>query len=329
LPLGEGMTTRRQFIQASALAALAPIRVLAQQRKPVKIGVLLPRPPAQSNYAPAFTKRLEELGYREDGMLKAIYRPVDGRVERYPAMARELVTEKCDLFLAFGMAPARALRDLRSATPSVFLAVEGDPVRGGVISSLRRPDGNITGVYIPAEAMVAKRVEMAREMLPLKRLLVLSDAGSKHLVEPARAVAEARGIRFSVTQFTQVPYDYAAAFQNAFTNKADAVVMTGGPRFSSDIHAISALLLKHRLPGIGFAVQHADAGILLTLSANQEKAARRLAEVVVQVLNGANPADIPVEQTDEFELVVNLRTARALGVKIPQSVLVRATRLIE
>jgi len=316
---------RRELLLAGVAAAL-PARALAQ-RKPVKIGALLPRPPAQSNYAPALLKRLDELGYRDGAGMTFVYRATDA-VERLPAMARELAGEKCDLFVAFGAPGARALRDLRSRVPTVFLSIEGDPVRAGIVTSLRQPEGNITGVFIPAEELVAKRIEILREILALRRLLVLSDPGSKNLLAKARSVSEPAGIRIIAAEFERVPYDYAGAFEHAGSEQAQAFMTTGGPRFSTDTPAIVALMLKHRLPGIGFVVQHVEAGMLMSLSSNQQKAARRTAELAVQVLKGARPESIPVEQADEFELAINSSTAKALGVKIPESVLARATKII-
>ena len=318
---------RRELLLASLVAAL-PAGALAQ-RKPVKIGVLLPRPPAESNYAPAFIKRLEELGYREGSAAILVYRHVEGIVERYPAAARELATEKCALYVAFGMAPAHALRALRSGVPTVFLAIEGEPVRAGLVSNLRRPDGNLTGVYIPAEEMLVKRIEILREVFPVKRLFLLTDPGSRHLLDIARGAAEHAGIRLTLFEFKTPPYDYAGAFEYARSQEVEAMMLLTGPRFSSDMRTIAELSLKHRLLSVSFALRHVEAGVLLMLSANQAKAARRTAELAVQVLKGAKPADIPVEQADEFELAINSTTANRLGVRIPESVLARATRIVQ
>lgn len=163
--------------------------------------------------------------------------------------------------------------------PLIFLAVNYDPLERGLVGSLRRPDRNTTGVYLPQNEMVAKRVEIMREILPVaRRFLVLADAFSKHQIAAA---------------------------------------------------TLSALALKLRLPTIGVVAQQVAAGFLLSLNADAAKATRRVAEIGARILKGAKPADIPVEQADEFELVINAKTARSLGVKIPESVMARATRIIQ
>ena len=144
-----------------------------------------------------------------------------------------------------------------------------------------------------------------------------------------RKAAELAGTRLTLAEFKTPPYDYKAAFEQGRKEQAEALMLLTGPRFSTDVRTIAALALTHRLPSISFAVQHADAGLLLTLSANQAKAARRTAEVAVQVLKGAKPVDIPVEQSDEFDFAVNVKTAKALGIKIPEIVFARATRIVQ
>lgn len=322
------MTSRRRFLFAAALGAIAPADVLAQQ-KMVRVGVLSPRALSASAYAPHLVRRLEELGYRDGSAMVLEYRSSDGVVERYAALARELIERRCDLVITLGLLPARALRDARAQMPVVFLAIEGDPVKDGLVSNLRRPEGNLTGVYIPQEAMVGKRFEVLREVLPVRRLLVLADPTGKAQVEIARRNAELAGIELTIVQFSRPPYDFDAAFAQGLRARVEAAMLLDSPRFSNDRAEISALMLKHRLPSISYSVQHAEAGMLMSFSANQLKFARRAAEIGVQILKGAKPADIPVEQADEFELTINARTAKALGVKIPESVLARATRIVQ
>lgn len=322
------MTSRRQFVLATALGAIAPAQVLAQAKR-VRVGMLAPRQLGESGYAPHLVRRLEELGYRDGRTMALEYRNAEGVADRYPKLARELLEKNCAVIFAFGTAPAQALRAARSPVPVVFLAIERDPVKAGIVSDLRRPDGNATGVYIPQEAMVGKRFEILREALPVRRLLVLVDPLSKPLLDSATRAAELTGMRLTVVEFSRPPYDFEGALETGREAQAEALMLLGSARFSDERASLSALLLKHRLPSITFSAQHAEAGFLLAFSANQSKAARRAAEIGVQILKGVKPADIPVEQADEFELVVNLKTAKALSLKIPYAVLARATRVIE
>jgi len=310
------------------MAGIAASLPVLAQGKPAKVGILVARPLAESNYVPAILRRLEELGYRDGESMTLVGRSTDGISERYPVLARELLEQNCDVVISLGILAARALRSAGSAIPVVFLATEGDPVKAGLVSDLRRPDGNNTGVYIPQEAMVAKRMEILREAVPVRRALVLADQLDKHLLQQARSSAELLKLQLTITEFSRAPYDYQGAFDAARKASVQALIMLGSGVFSTDRRVIGALLTTHRLPSIGLSVQQAEAGFLLSFSANHVKAARRVAELAVQVLKGSKPADIPVEQADEFELLINGKTAKSLGISMPQSILARATRIV-
>ena len=315
---------RRDFLFAGALGAIAPASVFAQGR-PVKIGMLGPSPLKQSIYAPGIVRRLAELGYQD-----VEYRSAEGSVDLYVKQARELIDLKCDLIFAVGTeAPARALQDARSPAPMVFLAVSYDPVDKGIVSNLRRPDRNTTGVYVPQDALVAKRVEIMREVLPsARRFLVFADVFSQDQIGAARKAAERVRFQLTVTEFSKRPYDYAGAFDAGRKAKAEAFMALASPVFAVERAALAGLLVKYRLPSVGTSVAQADEGFLLGFSANVAKVSQRVAELGVRILKGAKPADIPVEQADEFELAVNAKTAKALGIKIPESVFARATRIV-
>jgi len=316
------MVSRRRFIQLSALGAAVPMRVLAQART-AKIGMLGPTALSRSVYAPDLVQRLRELGYRD-----IEYRSSEGSVEIYEKQARELVQMKCDLFFAVGTeAPARALRDAGARAPVIFLAVSYDPVAKGIVQNLRQPEGNATGVYIPQGALVAKRLEIMREVLPsAKRMLLFADVFSRDYVTDARAAAERMRFDLTVVDFPKRPYDYAAAFASARNPQASMVLPS--PVFALERVELAGLAEKHKLPLIGSSPAQADAGFLLVYTANVAKVSQRTAELGARILRGAKPADIPVEQADEFELIVNAKAAQALGVKIPPSVLARASRLV-
>jgi putative ABC transport system substrate-binding protein len=314
---------------AGVIGAVAPALIFAQTR-PTRIGMLGPRSLAESNYAPGVVRRLAELGYRDGAGTVIEYRSTDGYAERFPKLARDLIDLKCDVIFAIGAEQAaRALQDARSPAPVVFVAVDYDPLEKGIVDSLRRPDRNTTGVYVPQNALVAKRLEIMREVIPTaRRFLVFSDMFTRDQISAARNATDAAGVQLTVIEFSRQPYDYENAFQAGLNAKVQAAIVLSSPVFSTNRSKITALLAKHRLPGIASSLQHAEAGFLLGLNADAVKLTRRAAEIGVRILKGARPADIPVEQADEFELAVNAKTARMLGIKIPESVLARATRII-
>ncbi|HEV2431086.1 MAG TPA: ABC transporter substrate-binding protein [Burkholderiales bacterium] len=319
------MTTRRQLLYLGSLAMLTPWLVCAQARPP-RIGILSARPLAGSFYAAGVVKRLEELGYRNYE-----YRSVDGNIGRYPGLARELVEAKCDLMFAIGpVQPALALRDAQSRAPVVFLAVDYDPVEKGVVPSLSRPGGNITGIYVPQAELAAKRMQIMLEVAPgARRLLVFADVYSLEQLAAVRKAAEAARVELTTIEYSKPPYDYEAAFESGRKAGAQAFVGLASPVLAADTATLSALLVKYRLPGAGSSVPYAEAGFLLSYGADVTKVPRRAAEIGDRVLKGAKPGAIPVEQADEFVLAINGRTARMLAIKIPESVLARATRIIE
>jgi putative ABC transport system substrate-binding protein len=314
---------------AGVIGAVAPALIFAQTR-PMRIGMLGPRSLAESNYAPGVVRRLAELGYRDGAGAVIEYRSSEGFADRYPRLARELTALQCDLIFAIGTElVARALQDARSLAPLVFVAVDYDPLEKGIVGSLRRPDRNTTGVYVPENALVAKRLEVMHEVVPAaRRFLVLSDTIIQHLLPMARKAAEAAGVQLTIVEFSSQPYDYEKAFQAGLNAKVQAAIVLTSSVFSTDRRKITALLAKYRLPGIGGSLQNAEAGFLLGLTVDTAKFTRRAAEIGVRILKGARPADIPVEQADEFELAINAKTAQMLGIKIPESVLARATRII-
>jgi putative ABC transport system substrate-binding protein len=301
--------------------------VLAQNR-PVRIGMLGPFPLAKSLYAPGVVRRLEELGYRESNGAILEYRSSDGHADRYTKLARELIELKCDVIFAIGTEPAaRAVQTAGSSIPLVFLAADYDPVERGIVTSLRKPDRNSTGLYLQQYSLIAKRIEILREALPAaRRLILFTDVFSRDQLPSARTAAAAARFDLAVVEFTEQPYDFAGAVAG---HKAQALMVLSSPMFSSNAALIAGLLAKHRLPSIGSSVRHAEGGFLFSLGVDPSKVGRRVADLGARILKGSKPADIPVELADEFDLIINAKTARALGVKVPESVLARATRIVE
>ena len=324
------MTSRRRFIQIGALGAIAPACVFAQSR-PARIGILSGLPRDKSIFTPLLLQALSELGYREGSGMQLVFRSGDGTENLYPKLARELIDSKCDvIFALLNDLIARAFRDARTPIPVVFLANEYDPLEKGIVDNLRRPGGNITGVYSPSTALVAKGLEIMQEILPgAKRFLVLADIHSKdHLAALTRAAATL-GVQLTVVEYKEQPHDLVGAFETGRRQKVDAFVGLASPVFAGRRTELSALLAKNRLPAIVPIYMASESGSLVSYAVDLSKLTRRGAELGVKILKGAKPADIPVEQMDEYELVVNLKTAKTLGLKIPYSVLARATKVIE
>jgi len=214
--------------------------------------------------------------------------------------------------------------------PVVFYAVDFDPVEKGLVKNLRRPEWNMTGLYSPIESLAAKKLELAQDVLPqAKHFLVLSDFHSSDQLRALKAAAQARGARLTVVEFEQAPYDLAGAFETGRRAGVDGFIGLSSPFFGGRRAELGRLFVKYRMPALGARLSLQEPGYLAGYHFNFTKIARRTAEIMVQVLKGAKPADIPIEQADEFELVINLKTAKALGVKFPYSVLARATQVIE
>jgi putative tryptophan/tyrosine transport system substrate-binding protein len=324
------MSTRRQFITATVAwgAALATPGTFAQNGTVAKIGMLLPRPLKQSNYAVGIVSRLEELGYRQGSGMTFAWRSADGFVDRYAALARQLVALDCDLVFAVG--PEHTVRAVKEAGAKavVFLAVDYDPVEKGIVKSLRQPGAGITGIFMQQQGLVMKRLEILREVLPgARRFLVLSDVYSRDQVAAAKKAAAVAQVELQFAEFGKPPYDYEAAFSSA--GSVDGVVALASPVFATDAQSLAVLLAKRRLPGIGSSRNHVDAGLLFSFSADTPKVSRRTAELGIRMLKAPRGTEIPVEQADEFELAINAKTAKALGVKVPESVLARATRIVQ
>ncbi len=321
------MTTRRQVLLAGALGTLVTRYAVAQARAP-RVGILAPF--RNTILAPLILQRLAELGYRDGAGMLVELRSADGADDRYPKLARELIDARCDVIFALGNPASRALRDARTPVPVVFLAPDHDPLETGIVDSLGRPQGNITGVYSPAPALAAKRLELALEVLPgARRFLVLADVHSKDQLAALRKAVEVRRAQLIVAEYAQPPYDLAGAFDNGRRAGVDGVIAFNSPLWGTNRAALALLIANHRIPAFVTTTMSSDAGVLVAFGHSNAKLGRRAAELGARILKGTKPADIPVEQLAEYELVVNLKTARTLGVKIPQSVMARATKVIE
>jgi putative ABC transport system substrate-binding protein len=324
------MTTRRKVLFALGAVVLGIPTAPAQGLRK-RIGVLTSIDRDKSAFFPPFVKRLADLGYTEEKNIDIDYRSSSGDSQKLPSLARAVAGNNPDLIIALGtLADARAALATKPTAPIVFIAVNYDPREDGVVASYSHPEGNVTGVYVPTSAFGAKRLELAREMLPkLNRVLVLSDPFSAQQVKLVREAAAVNRIGVELLEFKAQPYDYDKAIRGGRLAHAQALITLASPVFQSDSASIAGLCLKHRLPVFGFLELQVAAGFLATYGAEAPAISARAAAIALRILQGAHPADVPVEQANDDFIAINQKTAKALGITIPQAVMFRADRLIE
>jgi putative ABC transport system substrate-binding protein len=323
---------RREFITLVGGAAAAwPLSVRAQQpAKLPTIGYLgASTPSLDSHRVGAFVQRLRELGWIEGRTVTIEYRWSEGRSERYPEIAAEFVRLKVDVIVATG-AGVPAAKQATSAIPIVF-PVAGDPVGGGFVATLARPGGNITGLSLQQTDVASKRVELLRDAVPgLRRMAILVNAGNVNAVlelGEVQAAGRTLGLAATTSEIRRAE-DIVSAFE-ALKGRADAVYVVAEPLVFSNRVRIHTLAMAARLPAIYNSREYVEMGGLMSYGPNFPDLFRRTADYVDKILRGAKPADLPVEQPTKFDLVINLTTAKALGLKIPESFLVRADEVIE
>jgi ABC-type uncharacterized transport system substrate-binding protein len=332
LPLG----SRRSLVFAIVVASLsAPLGALAQRRSKVfRVGFLSPRRrPASfaSDYYGAFPQRMNELGYVEGKNLLIEWRFADGEYDRLPRLAAELVQSKVDVILALGPPGAIAAQKATTAIPIVFV-MSTDPVAAGLIKSLARPGGNITGLLNLGVDLGAKHLEMLVTIVPkLPRVAVLvNPANPANTVALKTVEAAAEKVRVKVLPaMAQSAREIEGAFSRMSVEGVGAVMVALDPLFIQQGHQIAEQALKHRLPSIFANREYAEAGGLMSYGQNQVEIYQRAAVYVDKILKGAKPGDLPVEQPTKLELIINARIAKALGLSIPKLLLVSAEKVVQ
>jgi len=325
--------TRREFITLLGGAAVAwPLTARAQQpAKLPTIGYLGGGGPvSQRAWAEAFTQRLRELGWLEGRTIAIEYRWGEGRAERYSEIAAEFVQLKVDVILAGGTEAAIAAKQATSVIPIVF-PTAGDPVGSRLVASLARPGGNVTGLSNLGSNLAAKRLEIMREVVPgLGRLAVMANADySGGVTEREEIDAAARTIGLEVISLPiRRPEDIAPAFE-ALKRRADALYVVGDPLVNIQRVRINTFALATRLPTMYVQREYVEAAGLMSYGPNYLDLNRRAADYVDRILRGTKPGDLPIEQPTKFDLVINLITAKALGLEIPPTLLARADEVIE
>jgi putative ABC transport system substrate-binding protein len=321
---------RRDFLGSLGGAAIAWPLAAHGQRRPPTIGFLGPASATvMSAWTAAFAQRLHELGYVEGRTIAIEYRWADGRTERLAELAAELVRLKVDVIVTTGT-PVPLLKQATSTIPIVF-TIANDPVGGGLVTSLARPSGNATGLSQLAADLGGKRVEIMREVVPdLRRLAILANAGNPVTASERGQVQEAArslGLEI-VTSDVRRPDDIAPAIE-ALNGRVDALYIQTDPLMNTSRVRISSLALGARLPTLSGIREYVEAGVLMSYGPNFPDLFRRAADYVDKILHGAKPESLPVEQPTKFDLVLNLTTARVLGLNISETFLLRVDQLIE
>jgi putative tryptophan/tyrosine transport system substrate-binding protein len=323
---------RRDFIAlVGAAAASVPIAARAQQtRRLPTVGFLVPgTPESHGKWVAAFAQRLSELGWIEGRTLTIEYRWAEGRNERMAEYATEFVGLKVDVIVT-SAGGANAAKQATSVIPIIFAAY-GDPVAAGLIASLARPGGNVTGLTIQPTDLTGKRLDLLREIVPgFRRLSIMGNVANtgfgKEQAE-LQAAASNSGIETTVLEIRRAE-DIAPAF-DAIKDRTDALYVFSEPLLNANRVKINTLALGARIPTIFAFREFVDAGGLMSYGANFADLFRRAADFVDKILRGTKPADLPVQQPTKFDLIINLTTAKALGLKIPESFLVLADEVIE
>jgi putative ABC transport system substrate-binding protein len=282
----------------------------------------------------AFRQGLRDLGYVEGRNVVIEDRDAEGKFERLPALAAELVALKVDVIVAPNTAAALAAQQATKTIPIVF-AVAADPVTSGLVTSLARPGGNVTGSSILAPELVGKRLELLTQAVPgVSRVAVLWQPGGagegteKDMLKGAEVAASALGVRLQFVE-ARGPADVDRAFSEMTRARAGALTVLPSAMFGSQRRRLVDLAAKNRLPAVYTSREFVDAGGLMAFGPNQADLYRGAATYVDKILKGAKPGDLPVEQPTTFELVINLKAAKAVGLTIPQSVLARADHIVE
>jgi putative ABC transport system substrate-binding protein len=321
---------RREFMTLlSGTAAAWPLAALAQTHPVPRIGFLSVNPPG-SIYAKAFLQGLRDLGYVEGQNVIIEYRDTIGRSDRLSAVAAELVKAGVDVIFANGSEATSAARQVTTSIPIVMTS--SNPLGLGFVASLARPEGNITGVSLMAPEGSGKRLELLKEIVPgLVNIAVFwnpNDPGAASSLKETAAAAEAKGLKLQVLKISD-GNSIDAAFEDSVKLGAQAVILLPAPQIGMYTQQIADLALKNRLPSMYISDGFPKAGGLVSYGVNVTALFRRAAYYVDRILKGAKPADLPVEQPTNFELVINLKTARALGLFIPPTLLATADEVIE
>jgi putative ABC transport system substrate-binding protein len=325
------MDRRRFLLTALAGTLVGPVAARAQVAKLPTIGFLGPlTQAAQSSWTAAFVQRMHEHGWIEGRTVTIEYRWADGRSERLAEIVAEFVRMKVTIIVTAGTAAVIAAKQATAITPIVF-ATAGDPVGTGLVTSLARPGGNVTGLSNQSADLPAKRFDLLREVIPnLRRVAIMANVGNPIGVREmgeARAAARTLALEEAILEL-RLAEDIRPAIESV-KSRADALYVVTDPLVNTHRIQVNTLALSARLPTIHGERGYVEAGGLVSYGPNFPDLFRRAGDYANKILRGSKPADLPVEQPTTFDLAINLKTARALGLVIPPSLLLRADQVIE
>ena len=328
------MNNRRKLVMAFGASALvAPFGSFAQQKGKVwRVGFLTNFPPDNDPRFEVFRQQLRDLGHVEGKTITIDYLSAEGKYDRLPALVAELVKRNADVIMVDGGTPGAIAAKNATKTIPIVMAAINDPVGQGLVASLARPGGNVTGNSNHGPEVSVKSLALLKEIVPsAKRIAVLSNPTNlSHPPTIREMQAAAKTLRLEIIVVNAgTPAEFEKAFAEIARNRPAGLVILADPLFISEAGRLATLAAKYRLPTMGTVNTVPESGGLMSYGANRPDLIRRAAILVDKILKGAKPADLPVEQPTKFDLIVTMRTARDLGLKIPNSILVQATKVIE
>jgi len=324
-----GRTNRRTFIAGLSSAAAWPVVARGQQPKVLRVGAVAGNPKSAPQWV-AFNQRMAELGYQEgkNFVLEFIQA---ANIDDYGRGYRELVARKVDVLVALG--PEVALKSAVAVTdtlPIVMVAIDYDPLGRHYVTSLTRPSGNVTGLIFQQIELAAKRIQLIREAFPhIPAAIMFWDEASADQWQAAQRAASMLGLPLFGAELRELPYNYERALAEAPPDHRRTLIVATSPFFFSDRARLAEFALHHRMASMFVFREWVEAGGLISYGPKFTGLVRRAAEYVERIARGAKPADLPIELPTQFELVINLKTAKALGIDIPPSTLARANEVIE
>ena len=324
--------TRREFITLLGGGAAAwPLAARAQRPgKIARLGYLSTANPRSVAFFRAFEERLRDLGYIEGQNILVEYRNAEGNVDRLPDLAADLVRLDVNVIVTATAPATRAAIRATTTIPILMVAINYDPIALGYIDSLARPGANVTGLFFQHLELVAKRFGLFKQMLPsIGRVAVLSDALTADQLKVVEAANQAVGLELQPLELENPPYNFENAFRVAVGARAEAIFVLESASIFRGRAEIAQLAMKNRMPASFAFRDYVEIGGLVSYGVNFSTMYRRAAEYADRILRGVKPVDFPVEQSTKFELVINLKTAKTLGLAIPPGVLAIADEVIE